>query len=85
MPERETTITQKGQVTIPVDVRRALGLKAQDKVLFDVEGDVATLRKASSKLLAGYGAIAPRKRPEDLEALRREFEEGVAREVASER
>lgn len=29
-----TTVTQKGQVTIPVDIRRHLGLKAGDSVQF---------------------------------------------------
>ena len=31
------TITSKGQVTIPVEVRRHLGLKKQDKIAFVIE------------------------------------------------
>ncbi|MBI2303642.1 MAG: type II toxin-antitoxin system PrlF family antitoxin [Chloroflexi bacterium] len=84
MKELETTLTRKGQVTIPQEVRRALGLKPRDKVLFEIEGEAAKIRPAVSKLLAGYGAVVPRKRPEDFRKLREEFEEGVAEEVVSE-
>jgi AbrB family looped-hinge helix DNA binding protein len=41
------TISTKGQVTIPKDVREALHLRPGDKVLFDVEaGNRAVVRKA---------------------------------------
>jgi AbrB family looped-hinge helix DNA binding protein len=78
---RETSITKKGQVTIPVEVRKALGLKPRDRVAFEVEGDVAKIRRATSRLLTGFGAVQPRQRPEDFKALREEFEQGVAEEA----
>ena len=34
-----TTITSKGQITLPVEARRALGLKPGQKVAVHVEGD----------------------------------------------
>jgi hypothetical protein len=37
-----------------------------------------------AQLRASHGSVAPRRRPEDFRALRREFEEGVAEEVAGE-
>lgn len=41
------TISQKGQITVPKDVRDALGLHPGDRLLFDVEsGDRAVVRKA---------------------------------------
>jgi AbrB family looped-hinge helix DNA binding protein len=33
--EKEAKITSKGQVTVPVEVRRALGVQAGDKLLFE--------------------------------------------------
>ena len=41
---RTATMTSKGQVTVPVEVRRRLGLRQGDRVAFDVEDGVATLR-----------------------------------------
>ncbi|MDO8616356.1 MAG: AbrB/MazE/SpoVT family DNA-binding domain-containing protein [Dehalococcoidia bacterium] len=81
---RETTITTKGQVTIPAEVRKRLGLKPRDKVRFEVEGDAATLRKSKSRILDMYGSVQPRTRPEDFRRLRDEFEQGVAEEALSE-
>ncbi len=84
MQEFETTVTEKGQVTIPQEIRRMMGLRPHDKVAFEVEGDVVRIRRASSKLLQGYGAVTPRKRPEDFKELRENFEKGVAEDVDSE-
>jgi AbrB family looped-hinge helix DNA binding protein len=81
MPERETTLTQKGQVTIPAEVRRALGLKPRDKVTFELEGEVARIRRAPSRIGRWYGAVAPVERPEDFRRVREEFERGVAEEA----
>lgn len=41
MKEIISTITSKGQVTIPAEVRKHLGLKARDKVVFVVEEEGA--------------------------------------------
>lgn len=84
MQEFETTLTEKGQVTIPQEIRRLLGLRPRDRVRFEVEGEVVKIRQASSKLLQGYGAVTPRNKPENLQELREEFEKGVAKEVVSE-
>ena len=84
MRELETTITQKGQVTIPAEIRSRLGLKPRDKVRFEMQGDTLTLHPASSRLLRWYGSVTPKERPEDFRQVRDEFEEGVAEEVEAE-
>ena len=84
MRDLETTMTQKGQVTIPKEIRSRLGLRPKDRVRFDLQGEVATLRPASSKLLAGYGAVEPKNRPEDWARVREEVEMAIAEEVVSE-
>lgn len=84
MIERETTITQKGQVTIPAEIRSRLGLKPHDKVRFELQGETLTLRPVPSKVLRWYGSVTPKEKPEDHRKLREEFEEGVASEVSSE-
>jgi AbrB family looped-hinge helix DNA binding protein len=84
MKELETRLTQKGQVTIPAEIRARLGLKPKDLVRFEVEGDVVRLKPASSRLLDGYGAVTPRKRPEDWHKVRSEMEQALAEEVEAE-
>jgi antitoxin PrlF len=84
MRDRESTLTQKGQVTIPVEVRAILGLKPKDRVVFEVEGDRATLKRAPSKVSRWFGSITPGQKPEDFQRLREEFEQGVAEEVTQE-
>jgi len=43
-----STLSSKGQVTIPIAVREQLGLLAGTPVEFEVQGDVAVLRKGRS-------------------------------------
>lgn len=44
------TVTSKGQVTIPIAVRRFLGINTGDKILFQEEGDKVIMLNASRKL-----------------------------------
>jgi antitoxin PrlF len=84
MKELETTMTQKGQVTIPAAIRVRLGLRAKDRVRFEVDGDEVKLKPASSKLLAGFGAVVPRRHPEDWQEVEDAVEQLMAAEVAAE-
>ncbi|MGH2615423.1 MAG: AbrB/MazE/SpoVT family DNA-binding domain-containing protein [Thermomicrobiales bacterium] len=84
MNSLESTMTQKGQVTIPAAIRVRLGLKPRDRVRFEIAGDVVTIKPAESRLLAGFGAVRPRNRPEDWQAIEEEFERLVAADAAAE-
>lgn len=84
MSALQSRMTQKGQVTIPAVVRARLGLKPRDRVQFEFSGDVVTIKPAESTLLAGYGAVTPRNRPEDWHAIEEEFERLVAADAAAE-
>ena len=70
MKEILTTITKKGQVTIPVEIRRLLGFKAKDKVAFRIDGDIVRLAPAKYNLETVYGVVKPLKRPEDFKKLK---------------
>jgi antitoxin PrlF len=84
MRELETRLTQKGQVTIPAEIRARLGLKPKDVVRFEIEGDAVKLKPATSQLLAGFGAVSPREKPENWRKVRAAVEEAMAEEVAAE-
>lgn len=45
-------VTQKGQVTIPLNVRRALGIKPGSEVEFDID-DRGVLMRVGRDLVAG--------------------------------
>ena len=47
----EAAVTSKGQITIPVEVRRAMGLKAQDRVVFTLLPDGTTVMRAKTRSL----------------------------------
>ena len=56
----EATLTSKGQITIPADIRRALGLVAGERVVFTQLADGATLLRAKTRALADLkGMLAP--------------------------
>jgi AbrB family looped-hinge helix DNA binding protein len=55
--EISARLTSKGQVTIPGPVRKALGLRDGDRVVFRVEGDRAVLARTPD-LLALAGSVA---------------------------
>ena len=50
-------VTSKGQVTIPAEVREKLGISAGDSVVFTVDGDTVTLKRAG-RLDAGFLKVA---------------------------
>lgn len=77
MRQIATTVTKKGQVTIPIEVRKALGLNPRDKVVFVLEGDGVKLKPMGSTLRAGFGAVNPRSAPENFKELRRKAQEWV--------
>jgi antitoxin PrlF len=80
MREYVTTITQRGQVTIPAEVRRILGAGPRDKIAFRVEGNVVQLAPVEFTLDQVFGSVTPIQRPEDFEELSR-----IAKEEKAER
>jgi len=47
-----SSVTSKGQVTIPKDIREALRISEGGKVVFKAEGDSVTLRKVPGDKLS---------------------------------
>lgn len=81
MREITSKITSKGQVTIPVEVRRHLGVSVPDKVTFIIDGPDVRLRPAKYTLKSAMGAV--KALPGTSADFEREIEE--AKEEAVER
>jgi len=57
MKEHLIVVTRKVQVTIPVEIRRALGLKEGDKVAFRIQEGEVRLARGGSVVERTAGAI----------------------------
>lgn len=84
MKEIPATLTRRGQVTVPAEVRRLLGVKPREKVVFRIEGDQVRLAPARFTLESAYSSVTPRHRPEDFKKMIREAMEQHADEVVAE-
>ena len=54
---QSSTVTVKGQVTIPAELRRRLGLSPGDRVGFVLENGTLRLVKREDRVEAGFGLI----------------------------
>ncbi len=66
---RQATVTSKGQVTIPVEMRRALGIVEGGPVTFTLADGALVVRSARkptlTELLAGFDPARHRHSPEE--------------------
>jgi len=69
MKEIVTTMTQRGQVTVPAEVRRRLGLRPRDKVAFAIEDDKVQLVPARFTLESAFGSVKPPTKTADFKAI----------------
>lgn len=53
-----STLTSKGQVTLPVKVRKELGVDTGDTIIFDFIDDKLTIRKAK-KIETLFSSLPP--------------------------
>lgn len=63
MTRMYSSVSPKGQVTIPAEIRKLLGLKPKDRVEFEVEDGVIKVRRAESRLKRWRGAAGKLTRP----------------------
>lgn len=78
-----STITSKGQTTIPKEIRERYHLKAHDRLLFKPEGDKIIVRPITGTILDLKGAF-PVKRKIDFQRLREKMEKDIAKQTIRE-
>lgn len=57
MREHVTTMTERGQVTVPAEVRRLLGLKPRDKVAFTIDDGEVRIKPVEFTVQSAYSSI----------------------------
>ena len=72
-----SSLTSKGQVTIPASIRKALGLKPRDKVAFRIDNGAVRLEPAKASVRDSAGKVKL-KGFRSMKQLRRETAERVA-------
>ena len=83
MVARRTTVTRKGQVTIPIEIRRRLGIKEGDKLAVEEHHGEIVFKRALSyaERTAGIGAAYRLRTPLTVEEEKEAFGRAVAEEV----
>jgi len=71
-------VTSKGQATIPVSIRRKLGIKPNDKVSYEIDEKNQVKLKAVPDLLSLKGSLKSDK-PFDIDAMDKAVEEYVVK------
>jgi antitoxin PrlF len=66
-----STLTRKGQVTIPKTLRDRLGLHLGDRITFRLRGEEIVLKPVHRTILDLEGSVQPNSRPEDFSGIRR--------------
>lgn len=75
----DSTLTTKGQTTIPVEVREMLKLKPGDKIRYVVNGDRVYLRVKNKKAADLAGILHdPNRKPASIE----EFDRAIGDQLA---
>jgi len=79
----ESTLTTKGQITIPKRIREFLHINPKDKIAFEIEHDEVKIKHALS-VESTFGIVKPTYRPENFKKIRESVEKAIAEEAAGE-
>jgi antitoxin PrlF len=76
----EATITSKGQITIPIDLREALGIKTGDKIRFTRRGDDLILSRKKKYTLEDLMNVFPKSK---IKLTIKQMDEAIAEAVVA--
>lgn len=79
-----SSVSPKGQVTLPLEIRRLLGIQPKDKVAFRIQDGEVRVRPARSSLEAVYRSVPALKQPLSDKEMTEIAHEEHARQVVEE-
>ena len=77
------SVTRKGMITIPHEVRRTHKIQTNGKVVIRVSQDAIELKPLPMTLEDAYGSVTPINRPEDFKQIRNKVREERVEKVIS--
>ena len=77
----QSIITQKGQTTIPKEIRELLNLKPNDKVFYIIEGQKVVLKPLHGDILELRGSVSSTDRPTDFDDILKKTRKKVAKKI----
>jgi antitoxin PrlF len=75
------TITPKGQVTIPAEIREKLKLYPGDKITYEDTASGILIKPAKKDMLADFGFLKGRGQSDDLEEIRNSVRKKIAKKI----
>ena len=84
MKEYVSSVSPKGQITIPAEIREMLGVKPKDKVLFEVGDEGVKIRPLAARLEESYQSVSALSPARTLEEISQIAHEEHAQEAARE-
>jgi AbrB family looped-hinge helix DNA binding protein len=81
MKEHQSVVTRKGQITIPVEFRKALNIKEGDKVAITMDEHEVRVFRTGSVVEATAGALKSDMPPLSPQKEREAAEEVIAKDV----
>jgi antitoxin PrlF len=76
------TMTSKGQLTVPKEMRERFGIRDHDRVMFSLENGKIVLTPLPKPTAAGLAGALPSNRPyPGADAIREQVERSIADEV----
>ncbi len=78
----KTTVTEKGQITIPIEIRQKEGIRPNDELfVVDADGAIVITRPQKGKLVQLFRQASGMVTHEDVRKLRRESEASLAKKM----
>ncbi|MCC6674279.1 MAG: AbrB/MazE/SpoVT family DNA-binding domain-containing protein [Thermomicrobiales bacterium] len=75
-----SSVSPKGQITLPVELRRRLDIEPQDVVIIELKSGSIQIEKAESRLLSGFGAVPVPESDRDWKTIERDaFDDSAER------
>jgi len=69
--DQTSSVTQKGQVTIPAYFRNKLGIKTGTKIYFEIDADYVKIKPVKYSLDSAYASVKPLKKKLTLKEMRK--------------